>query len=614
VVNAAGMWGRQVGAMAGVDVPLQAAEHYYLVTEPIDGVHRDLPVMEDPDAYGYYREETGGLLVGLFEPQAAPWNLGGIPAEFAFGEIEPDWDRIAPFVDRAMDRIPVVRSAGVRKFFCGPESFTSDALPLLGESPEVRNFFVACGLNSVGILLGGGVGHVMADWIVNGRPAFDMTGLTADRAMPFEVTPAFRRDRIPEVLGILFGDAVAPGWSPRTARNVRRSPVHERLVAHGAHFNTSSGWEWAEFFAGAGAPAPKVERTWRRQPHFALIEAEHRAVRERVGLLDMSFMCKFLVQGRDATAVLNALMVSEMDVPVGRVIYSAILNSGGGMELDCTVTRLAEDRYMVIGTDWVQRRLEALLRRGLGSRPATVTDVTSGWALFSVQGPASRQLLAGLTSADLSHDAFAYLSGRRIDLGYVPVWAQRVTYVGELGFELHVPSEYSRTVYDALFDAGPDLGLRNVGMSALDGLRIEKGYRDYGHDIGGTDTPLEIGVGFMVAWDKSSFPGREALLAQKAAGVLPSRFVNVLVRDPGPLLYHGEGLWRDGELVGDIQAGAYGYTLGGAVGIGSVDRAAGVSRDWIDSGTWEVHIVDRRYPAQVQLGPLYDPDRTRILS
>jgi len=486
-------------------------------------------------------------------------------------------------------------------------------LPLLGESPEVRNFFLACGLNSVGILFGGGVGCVMADWIVNGRPAFDMTGLTADRTMPFEVTPAFRRDRTAEVLGVLFGDAVAPGWSPRTARNIRRSPVHDRLVADGAHFNTSSGWEWAEFFAGADAPPPPVERTWRRQPHFAFIEAEHHAVRRQVGILDMSFMCKFLVQGRDTEAVLNGLMVSDLSVPVGRVVYTAILNEGGGMELDCTVTRLAADRYVVIGTDWVQRRLDALLRRAVGDAHATVTDVTSGWALFSVQGPAARDLLSPLTSADLSHEAFPYLTGRAVDVGYAPVWAQRVTYVGELGWELHVPSEYALTVYDAVAAAGAGLGLRNIGMAALDGLRLEKGYRDYGHDIGSTDTPLEVGVGFMVGWDKPAFPGRDALLAQRSQPALASRFVNVLVRDPEPLLYHGEGLWRDGMLVGDLQAGAYGYTLGGAVGIASVDHADGVTRAWIDDGDWEVHVVDRRYPAQVQLAPLYDPARTRIL-
>jgi len=617
VVLSAGIWSRQFGDMIGVRIPLQAAEHYYLITEPFEGVHPDLPVLEDPATYGYFREETGGLLVGLFEPQAAAWKPDGIPDDFAFGEIEPDWDRISPFVDLAMSRVPAVRSVGVRKFFCGPESFTSDVHPLLGESPELRGLFAATGLNSLGILLGGGVGNVMAEWIVSGRPPIDLTGFTLDRTSPHESTAKFRRDRTPEQLGVLFGDAMAPGWTPRSARGVRRSPVHERLVAHGGRFDTTTGWEWADFFAGLGAEPPPVGQSFQRQRHWSLVEAEHRAVREDVGLLDMSFMCKFLLQGRDAGAVLDRIVVSEAArVPVGKVVYTAICHDGGGMWVDCTFTRLAHDRYMVIGTDLVTRRLEALLRRALTrDDAATVTDVTAGFALFSLQGPRSRELLSRLTSTDLSNENLPYLSGRLIDVAYAPsVWVQRVTYVGELGYELHVRADLAVSVYDALFEAGVDLGLRDVGMSALNGLRIEKGYRDYGHDIGNDDTPLEAGIGFVVDFEKTAFPGREALVKQRDSGPLRERLVNVLVLDPEPLLFHGEDVLRDGVLVGEVEAGAYGYTLGGSVAIATVRCEEGVTGAWLTSGSFEIEVSRRRYPARVQLGPLYDPKRTRILA
>jgi 4-methylaminobutanoate oxidase (formaldehyde-forming) len=617
VVVAAGVWSRQFGDTIGVRIPLQAAEHYYLITEPFEGVHADLPVLEDPSTYGYFREETGGLLVGLFEPEAAAWKPDGIPNDFAFGEIEPDWERIGPFVDLAMSRVPAVRQIGVRKFFCGPESFTSDVHPLMGESPELQGLFAATGLNSLGILLGGGVGNVMAEWIVSGRPPIDLTGFTIDRTSAHESTPKFRRDRTPEQLGVLFGDAVAPGWTPRSARGVRRSPVHERLVAYGARFDTTSGWEWADFFAGLGHDEPTVDQSFHRQDHWALVEAEHRAVREDAGLLDMSFMCKFLLQGRHAGAVLDRVVVSDAaNAPVGKVVYTAICHDGGGMWVDCTFTRLADDRYLVIGTDLVTRRLEALLRRAVtADDDASVTDVTAGYALFSLQGPKSRQLLSRLTTADLSNEAFAYLTGQLMDVAYAPsVWVQRVTYVGELGYELHVRSDLAVSLYDALFEAGDDLGLRNVGMSALNGLRIEKGYRDYGHDIGNDDTPLEAGIAFVVDYDKPAFPGREALVKQRDAGPLRERLVNVLVLDPDPLLFHGEDVLRDGVLVGEVEAGAYGYTLGGSVAIATVRCAEGVTAAWLSDGAFEVEVNRRRYPAKVQLGPLYDPKRARILA
>lgn len=616
VVLAAGVWSRQLGDAIGVCVPLQAAEHYYLITEPF-GVSPDLPVLEDPSTYGYYREETGGLLVGLFEPDAQAWHPEGVPEDFAFGEIEPDWERVSPFVDAAMARVPALEKVGVRKFFCGPESFTSDVHPLLGETPELGGLYTATGLNSLGILLGGGVGAVMADWIVNGRPPMDVTGFTVDRTATHEATRRFREERTVEQLGVLFGDAYAPGWTPSTARGVRRSPVHERLVRYGARFDTSTGWEWADFFAGEGRPVPEVTQSWGRQPHWSLVEEEHRAVREAVGLLDMSFMCKYLVEGRDAGRVLHRLVVSDaLHAPVGKVTYTAICHEGGGMWLDCTFTRLAEDSFLVVGTDLVARRLEALLRRAVaGDEAATVTDVTAGFALFSVQGPLSRELLARLSSADLSNEAFPYLTGRAIDVAYAGgVWAQRVTYVGELGFELHVRADLALGVYDALFDEGAAFGLRNVGMSALNGLRLEKGYRDWGHDLGNDDTPLSAGIGFVVDWEKGDFPGREALVKQRAAGPLRERLVNLLLLDPEPLLWEMEDVLYDGELVGEIEAGAYGWTLGGAVAIATMRNEGGVTPAWLSAGRVEVVVGGQPYLARAQLGPLYDPKRERILA
>ncbi len=617
VVLAGGMWSRQFGDRIGVSVPLQAAEHYYLITEPFDGVPPDLPVLEDPSTYGYYREETGGLLVGLFEPVAAAWNPGAIPDDFAFGTIEPDLDRISPFVDLAMSRVPVLAGVGVRTLFCGPESFTADVHPLLGESPELRGLFLACGLNSLGILLGGGVGHVIADWITNGIPPLDLTGYTIDRTSPHEGTPRFRRNRTVEQLGVLFGDALAPGWTPGTARGVRRSPVHERLVRHGARFDTTTGWEWADFFVGEGQVVPDVAQSWGRPAHEKLIEAEHGAVRRDVGLLDMSFMCKFLVQGPDAGAVVDRVMVSDaVGAAVGSVRYTAACHAGGGMWADCTFTRQAEDRYLVIGTDLVHRRLEALLRRAVAEPDrATVTDVTAGLALFSVQGPRARDLLGRVSDADFSNHAFPYLTGRPVDVAYAPaVWAQRVTYVGELGWELHVRADLAVGVYDALFEAGADLGLRDIGMSALNGLRLEKGYRDYGHDIGNDDTPLDAGIGFVVDWDKADFPGRDALAAQRAAGPLPERLVNLRLDDPEPLLWHHEDVLWDGELVGEVEAGAYGYTLGASVAIATVRHQGGVTPDWLAGGGFEVVTGGTRHRAVVQLAPFYDPARTRILA
>jgi 4-methylaminobutanoate oxidase (formaldehyde-forming) len=615
VVNAAGIWARQVGALAGVSVPLQAAEHYYLITDTVEWASPDLPVIEEPDRHGYYREEGGGILVGLFEPVAGPWSLDSMPGEVAFASLPPDWERVGPYLARAMDRIPALHEAGVRTMFCGPESFTPDIGPLLGEAPELGGFFVAAGMNSLGILLSGGVGSLMARWIVDGVPPVDVTGLCIDRTQPFETSRRFRADRTVEQLGALFADAAWPNWHPRTARNVRRSVIHDRLAAAGAHFAVSSGWEYPEWFAADGAP-PEIVLGWGRDGSFALQAAEHRAVREAVGMLDVSLMAKFLVQGRDAEAVLSRICANDVAVPVGRVVYTQWLNERGGIEADLTVTRLGEARFLVVVTDLVHRRIAPWIERHAPEGAhVTVTDVTSGTTLLSVQGPRSRELLQRLTSADLSNDAFPYLTAREIDVHYARVLAMRVTYVGELGWELHIPAEFSLTVYDALMEAGADLGYRNVGLGAMNSLRLEKAYRDYGLDIDNTDTPLDVGLGFAVAWDKpGGFIGREALLARRHAGPPRRRLAQFLLEDPEPLLHGGEPILRDGRWIGHIRAGAYGHTLGGAVGLGMVEEVAGIPMEAIQGGRFEIDIAGSRYPARASFRPLYDPDRLRIKS
>jgi heterotetrameric sarcosine oxidase gamma subunit len=624
VVNAAGMWARQFGALAGVGVPLQAAEHYYLLTDTVPGMDPDLPVIEDPGSYGYYRPEGDGMLVGLFEPVAAPWSLDGVPAGFSFGKISPDWERMEPFLGPALDRIPVLSETGVRTFFCGPESFTADVRPLLGPAPELDGYFVAAGLNSLGILSGGGVGSMLAHWIVDGVPPVDATSVAIDRTHSYETSRRFRAERTVEQLGVLFGDAVWPAWKPSTARNVRRSVLHDRLAAAGGHFATSAGWEFAEWYAPApDTPAPTPDSAgldsarldWGRPAAHDVVGREHAAVREAAGLLDMSLMAKFLVQGPGAATVLSRLSANDVTAGVGRLVYTQWLNEAGGIVADVTVTWLEPEKFLVVASDLIHRRIEPLIRRATRSGEfLTVTDVTSGTTLLSVQGPASRTLIGRLTDADLSNESFPYLSARQIHVGYAPVLAIRVTYVGELGWELHVPAEYAMGVYDDLVSAGDDLGFRLAGLSAMSSLRLEKGYRDMGVDIDNSDNPLEAGLGFAVAWDKpGGFTGREALLIAREQGPPRHRVVSLLAEDPAADLFGNEPVFLGDQWVGYVRAAAYGYTVGGAVGLAQVENAEGVSGGWLKNGDFRARTPAGDIPVRLQVAPLYDPQRLRIL-
>jgi len=615
VVNCAGMRGREVGKMAGVNVPLQAAEHYYLLTEPIEGVHPDLPIIEDFGRYAYFREEVGGLLVGFFEPVAAPWGMNGIPKDFSFGEIKPDWDRMMPYIEIAAERVPALENAGIHKFFCGPESFTPDGGQLMGEAPGLKNFYVAAGLNSLGILLGGGVGRIMAQWIVDGHCPVDPLDFDIARCFPFQGTQKYLTDRTVETLGLQY-KLLYPNSAFETARTVRRTAIHDHLAKAGAFFVEGMGWEIPDWYAPPGVEAEIEEYSWGRQHWFEYHAAEHKACREDVIIMDVTSMSKFLVQGRDAEKVLNYICANDVAVPVGKVVYTQWLNERGGLEGDLTVTRLAENKFFIVSAgDFYGHDLMWLDKHIPDDAHAFVTDMTSAYTLMNIQGPKSRELVSRLTTADVSKEAFPYMTAQVIDIGYAMVQVMRVTFEGELGFELYVPAEFSAHVYESVVEAGGDLGLRHAGFQALNSLRIEKAYREYGHDMDNQDSPFEAGLSMFVKFDKpGSFIGRDALLRQKESGILEYRMVLFLLEDPEPLLYGGEIVYRDGEYVGKLKTGAYGFTLGGAMGMGFVHHKGGASNDFINSGHYEIDIAGQRYPAKASLSALYDPKNERVRS
>ena len=610
VVNSAGMWARQVGRMAGVTVPLHASEHFYMVTEPMAGVTPDLPVLRDPDGYIYVREEVGGLLMGGFEPVAKPWGMGGIPADFSFSLLPEDWEHFQVLMEQALIRIPALETAPIRRHVNGPESFTPDGRYLLGEAPECRNFFVAAGFNSIGIASGAGAGRAVAEWIAGGEPPMDLWDVDIRRVAPFQGNPAYLRDRTVEMVGVLYA-IHWPFQQPVTARGVRKSALHDRLAARGACFGSVMGWERANWYATPGMEAA-YRYSYGRQNWFPCAAAEHRAVREAVGLFDQSSFCKLRVEGPDALAVLQRLCANDVDVAPGRLVYTQMLNTRGGIEADLTVTRLAADAFLVVTSAAASTHNSHWIRRHLGESRAVLTDVTSSEAVLGVMGPRSRELLARLTDADLSNAAFPFLSSQNLWLASAPVRAARVTYVGELGWELYVPTEFAGTVYDAVVTAGEGLGLRHAGYHAMDSLRIEKAYRSWGHDLGCEDSPLEAGLGFAVRFDKRAvFTGRDALLAQ-GEKPLARRLLVFVLDDPEPLLYHDEPIWRDGVLVGRIASGAYGHTLGRAIGLGWVNHPDGVTEAFVTSGRWEIEIACERRGARAQLAPPYDPKSLRV--
>ena len=613
VVNCAGMWARQFGELAGVNIPNQAAEHYYLITEELEDIPPNMPILEDPSHYGYYREETGGIMVGLFEPDCAPWNIEGIPNDFSFGEINPDWDRMTPFLEKAMSRVPITMEVGIKKFFCGPESFTPDLQPIIGEAPEVQNYFVAAGLNSIGIIMGGGLGRVMAHWIINGTPDVDVTGFNIDRLHVYQNTPEYRKHRTVESLGMVY-KCHYPTMSYQTARGAKKSPFHDRLAAQGAYFKDVSGWEGVDWYAPAGFE-PKVDKlSWGRENWFPWWEAEHKAAREGVILMDMSFMSKFMVQGRDAGNVLNYISANNVDGKANQITYTQWLNEAGTLEADLTVTKLNKENYLVVVTDTMHRHAETWLKRHISNDDhAFVTDVTSAYGQLNIQGPKSRDLMQTITTTDLSNQTFPFRCAREIEIGYAKVLCIRITYLGELGYELYIPTEQATHVYDRIIEAGRKFDLRHAGLKALSSLRMEKGYRDYGHDIDNSDEPFEVGLGYFVDLKKpGGFIGKGAVLKKKAQRPMTRRLAQVLVKDPKPFLFHAEVVRRNGVAVGYVRAGSYGFSLGGAVGLFMIEAGEPINADYIAKGKWDVEIAENIYPAEVSLRPFYDPEMKKI--
>jgi 4-methylaminobutanoate oxidase (formaldehyde-forming) len=608
VVNAAGLWSRELGARVGVNVPLHACEHYYAHTEKLPDLPPDLPVMRDHDRCAYYREDAGSLLVGAFEPDARPVAMESIPADFCFDELPGHVDeQLMPVLEHAMRRVPLLAEVGWRSFFCGPESFTPDDQFHLGPAPGLRNFFVACGLNSVGIQTSGGLGKACAEWIEAGHPPLDLWSNDIRRVFPFQGTRRYLEARVSETLGLLY----ANHWPHRqyeTARDVRHSPLHECLAARNACFGEAAGWERPNWFAPEGVE-PRYAYAFGRQNWFEHSAAEHCAIREGVALLDLSSFSKYLVQGRDACAVLQRICTADVDVPAGRVVYTHWLNERGGIEADLTVTRLDERAYLVVsGAAVTHRDLDWLDRHVPEDARCAVTDVTSGWSVLGVMGPRSRALLAQVTGADLRNAAFPFGTSQPVEVGCAAARAARVSYVGELGWEIYVPSDQARHAFDTIVEAGADHGLAMAGMHAMDSCRVEKRFVHFGHDVSDEDTPLEAGLGFVCAADKGvDFIGRDAVLRQRERGPLPRRLVQLLLEDPEPVLYHHEPILENGVIVGHLTSGSYGHTLGGAVGLGYVRREEGVSADWIAGGRFAVDVAGERIPAKASLRALYDP-------
>lgn len=611
VVNCAGQWARKVGQMCGVDVPLHSAEHMYIVTGKIEGVHPDLPVMRDPDGYIYFKEEVGGLVMGGFEPEAKPWGMDGIPDDFVFQLLPDDWDQFQILMEHALERVPALAEAEIRQFYNGPESFTPDNNFILGEAPGLRNFFVGAGFNSMGIASAGGAGQALAEWIVNGAPTRDLWPVDIRRFDRFNNNTRWLHDRVKETLGLHY----AMPWPNReleTARPLRKSPLYDRLSAKGAVFGSRMGWERASFFAEEGE-AREIRYSFGRQNWFEAVAREHKAVREAVAVFDQTSFAKLLVQGRDAPAVLNRICGANVDVEVGRSVYTGLFNERGGYESDLTVLRRGPESFLLVtGTAQAVRDADWIGRQIPKEAAVTLTDVTSAYAVLSVMGPKSRELLSRLTDADLSHEGFAFANNREINLAYAKVLANRMTYVGELGFELYVPADFATGVYDALFEAGADLGLRDAGYFALEALRLEKGYRAWGRDLDPDVTPFEAGLAFAVDFDKpNGFIGKETLSEQRGQP-RRRRLVQIVVEDGEAVAWGGELVLRDGLPIGHLRSAAHGYALGGPVGLAMIQSDTAIDARFLADGVWEVDIAGARHPARASLKPAYDPAGARI--
>lgn len=605
VINCGGMWGRDLAASSGVTLPLHACEHFYLVTEGIDGLGH-LPVLRVPDECAYYKSDAGKMMVGAFEPKAKPWGMGGIREDFEFDTLPEDWDHFAPILEMATNRMPLFETAGIHTFFNGPESFTPDDRYYLGEAPELGGYWIAAGYNSVGIASSGGAGMALAHWITEGEAPFDLWEVDIRRAQPFQKNRRYLKERVSETLGLLYADHF-PYRQMATARGVRRSPLHEHLKARGAVFGEVAGWERANWFAAEGQERD-YRYSWKRQNWFDNQRTEHMAVRTGVGLFDMTSFGKIRVEGRDAAAFLNRVCANQIDVAPGRIVYTQMLNERGGIESDLTVTRLSETVFLLVVPGATLQRDLAWLRRHLGEDFAVITDVTAGEAVLCLMGPQARAVMERVSPNDFSNAAHPFGTAREIEIGMGLARANRVTYVGELGWEIYVPTDQAAHVFEALEEAAPEMKL--CGLHTLDSCRIEKAFRHFGHDITDEDHVLEAGLGFAVRTSKPGFIGREAVLRKEQAG-LSRRMVQFRLKDPEPLLFHNEAIVRDGRIVGPVTSGNYGHALGGAIGMGYVP-CAGESEAEVLASRYEIEVAGVRHAAEASLVPMYDPKAARV--
>ncbi|MDB4211306.1 FAD-dependent oxidoreductase [Ascidiaceihabitans sp.] len=607
VVNCGGMWGHEVGRMAGVNVPLQACEHFYIVTEAIEGLTQ-LPVLRVPDEQAYYKEDAGKFLLGAFEPESKPWAVDGIPDDFEFDQLQEDFDHFEPILEKAIERMPLLAEAGIHTFFNGPESFTPDDAYHLGLAPEMDNFWVAAGFNSIGIQSAGGAGMALAAWMDTGEKPFDLGDVDISRMQPFQGNKRYLEARSKETLGLLYADHF-PFRQKATARGVRRTPFHQHLLDQGAVMGEIAGWERANWFANEGQK-PECEYSWKRQNFFDNVAAEHNAVRNNVGMYDMTSFGKLRVEGRDAMAFMNYIGGGDYDVPVGKIVYTQFLNSKAGIEADVTVTRIEENCYLVVTPAATRLADQTWMRRNQGDFNVVITDVTAGEGVLAVMGPNARKLLQAVSPNDFRNAVNPFGTAQEIELGMGLARVHRVTYVGELGWEIYMPSDMAGHMFETLHEAGQDMGLKLCGMHMMDTCRMEKGFRHFGHDITSEDHVLEAGLGFAVKTDKPNFIGRDAVLAKRETG-LEQRLVQFKLTDAEPLLYHNEPILRDGENVGYLSSGGYGHHVGAAIGMGYVP-CKGESVAELLASSFEIDVMGTRVKAEAQLKPFYDPKSERV--
>ena len=607
IVNCGGMWGHEVGRMAGVNVPLHACEHFYIVTEAIKGLTQ-MPVLRVPDECAYYKEDAGKILLGAFEPNAKPWAMGGIPKDFEFDQLPEDFDHFEPILEQAVNRMPMLAEAGIHTFFNGPESFTPDDAYHLGLAPEMDNVWVAAGFNSIGIQSAGGAGQALAAWMDADEKPYDLSDVDISRMQPFQGNKYYLFERSKETLGLLYADHF-PFRQKATARGIRRTPFHQHLLDQGAVMGELAGWERANWFANEGQ-MPEYEYSWKRQNFFGNVAAELGAVRTNVGMYDMSSFGKIRVEGRDAVGFMNYVGGGHYDVPVGKIVYTQFLNNKAGIEADVTVTRLSEMVFLVVTPAATRLADQVWMQRNIGDHNVVITDVTAGEGVIAVMGPNARKLLQAVSPNDFSNDVNPFGTAQEIELGMGMARVHRVTYVGELGWEVYVSSDMAAYAFEVLHAAGQDMGVKLCGMHMMDAGRIEKGFRHFGHDITSEDHVLEAGLGFAVKTDKPAFIGRDAVLRKKDEG-LNSRLVQFKLTDPEPLLYHNEPVMRDGEVVGYLSSGVYGHHMGAAMGMGYVP-CKGETVAEVLASTYEIDVMGTRIKAEASLKPFYDPKSERV--